>query len=63
MSTQTPSPAELRARIAFADQPIYLVAARAQIHPSRLSQMLHGHIPMPEEIARRVERALDEAPA
>jgi DNA-binding transcriptional regulator YdaS (Cro superfamily) len=65
MSTNSPppSPAELRARVAFVGIRMYKLGSRVDIHPSRLSQYLHGHVPLPDEIATRIQRALDEAAA
>lgn len=56
----TPSPAELRARAAFVGIKMYKLASAVDCHPSRLSQYLHGHVPLPDELAARIQRALDE---
>ena len=56
----TPTPAELRARIAFAGIKRYKLAGLADIDPSRLSQYLNGHVPIPDDVAARILRALAE---
>ena len=35
--------------------PIYKVAALVGVHPSRLSQILNGHIPLAEDLADKLD--------
>jgi len=58
---RTPTPQELRARIAFKGVKQYVVGGLANVDPSRLSQYLNGHLPIPEAIAARISRAIEEA--
>ena len=60
-TTSPPTRQELKARIAYNELKQYKVGARADIDPSRLSQYLNGHLPMPEAIALRIQRAIEEA--
>jgi plasmid maintenance system antidote protein VapI len=53
-------PAELRARVAFVGVKLYKLASDVDVHPSRLSQYLHGRIPLPPHMAARIQRALDK---
>jgi len=55
-------PATLRAEIARSGRRHYQVAAHAEICPSRLSTLLRGSMPVPEEIARRILDAVATAP-
>jgi len=57
------SPADLRALAARCDVKLYQLAALVSVHPSRLSQYLHGRIPLPVEVAKRIRHALEEAAA
>ena len=54
------TPAELRSKIAVRNIPKYIIAARARIHPVRLSALLHGRTPVDQQLAERILRALDE---
>ena len=38
--------------------PIYKAAAECDIHPSRLSLMLNGHIPLSDSVAEKLDRVL-----
>jgi hypothetical protein len=49
----------LRLEIFKARIPLYQISAVARVHPGRLGQMLLGHVPMPAEVASRVEAALE----
>jgi hypothetical protein len=51
--------ARLRGKIAERGVPAYKVAAEAEIHPVTLSRMLHGHLPLPAEVAARINGAID----
>jgi hypothetical protein len=51
-------PAELRAALAHAGLPAYRVAALAEIHPTRLSRLLRGRQPVPEDIGKRLLRVV-----
>jgi hypothetical protein len=63
MST-SPSPADLRALAARLDVKFYMLAAHPDVatHPSRLSQYLHGRIPLPDALAQRIREALETWP-
>ena len=37
---------EFRTRLALSDEPHYLIATRAHVHPSTLSKLLHGAEPV-----------------
>jgi plasmid maintenance system antidote protein VapI len=60
MNTTAPTAADLRGLIAIRRVRIYQLAGRVHVHPSRLSQYLHEHIPLPAELAQRIAHALDE---
>jgi hypothetical protein len=55
-----PTVAEIRAQMAVLQSPIYQVAAAVEHHPARLGGMLSGRIPMPPELALRLQRLLQE---
>jgi hypothetical protein len=55
----TPSPTELRVRVAEHLLSLYRIGARAAVHPARLGQMLRERQPMSGEVARRVEEAIN----
>lgn len=52
-------PADLRAAIARARIPIYVLSAKVGLHPSNLSQVLNEHRPLTPDLARRLREALD----
>jgi len=54
-----PTPGDLRALIARKRVPIYRIAARIDLHSTRLGRMLNEQLPMPDEIALRVLRELE----
>ena len=54
-----PTAADLRAALARARVPIYVVAARVGAHPATLSRRLNGHWPLSEELARRLLEVID----
>jgi plasmid maintenance system antidote protein VapI len=58
MLASTPSAADLRAQIARANLERYVLAGMIRVHPGRLSAMLNERIPIPVEIAARIEAAL-----
>ncbi len=60
MDQVVPSAGDLRALIARRQVEIYKLAALVDVHPGRLSQMLKGTIPLPDEVAQRVAAALQE---
>lgn len=49
----------LRALFAARRARIYVVASRVQIHPSRLSLLLNGRLPLTTELAERIARAIE----
>jgi hypothetical protein len=55
-----PTPAELRARIAFLRLPLYIVAARAGMHPTRLGMVLNERLPLRPELAAKIVSAIAE---
>lgn len=40
--------------------PIYKIAAEIHVHPSRLSGYLNGKVPMPDDVAESLSRAIAE---
>jgi hypothetical protein len=61
--SSTPSPADLRAAIARRRVPIYVLAPRLKIHPTRLGAMLSERVPLPPETAERIAEAIEQIPA
>ena len=57
----TPTHDELRAQVDNAGFKYYKFASRINVHPSKLSQYLHGRVPIPVDVIERIRRALDEA--
>jgi hypothetical protein len=57
-----PTPAELRAKIAFLGLPLYIVAARAGMHPTRLGMVLNERLPLRPDLAEKIAGAIAEAP-
>jgi hypothetical protein len=51
-------PRALRFALLEAEVPIYRLAPAAGVHPARLGAMLAGKLPLPPEVAQRVEAAL-----
>lgn len=49
---------DLRAAIARRNVPIYKVAAAIDLHPGRLSAVLHEKLPLTPELAVRISEAL-----
>jgi len=58
-----PAPAELLAQIHRERVYIYEVAAKVQLNPQRLSQMLNGKVPMPSAVVGRVVAGIERAKA
>jgi plasmid maintenance system antidote protein VapI len=61
MKTKPPpplTPGDIRAALARLRYPAYKLAARIEVHPARLSPMLHGRAPLPANIAERIARVL-----
>ncbi len=56
------TPADLRAEIGRQRATIYVLAAEIGVYPGRLGQMLNERLPMPDEIADRLEEALRARP-
>jgi plasmid maintenance system antidote protein VapI len=56
--------ADIRAAVARHKLRLYLLAARIQVHPARLSLIVNGHAPLTPELAERLARAIaEEAPS
>ena len=53
-------PAAWRAEIGRSNLRHYIVAARAEINPARLSAILNEHAPLPERLARRILEAVKD---
>lgn len=58
--TQSTKPGDLRAALARARLPIYVVAARVRIHPVRLGAILRERIPITPGMAERILAAVRE---
>ncbi len=50
--------ADLRAMVARRQIPLYQLAARVNLNPQRLGQMLRERIPLSPEVAARLHEAL-----
>jgi hypothetical protein len=50
----------LRIEIFKAGIPLYRLSAAARMHPGRLGQMLLGRVPLPPDVAERVQAALEQ---
>jgi len=50
---------DLRALRARYNVPVYILAARARIHPVRVSRLLNGRSPLTPELATRLQRAIE----
>jgi hypothetical protein len=57
------TPSDIRAALARLRYPVYQLAARIEVHPVRLSPMLHERVPLPARIAERIARVLAEEAA
>jgi plasmid maintenance system antidote protein VapI len=54
------SAADVRAAIARDKLKLYLLAARVQVHPCRLSLIVNGHAPLTPDLAQRLAQAIAE---
>ena len=54
------SPSDLRALRARYRIPIYSLAAKVDLHSTRLGRMLNEVLPMPPEVAQKVLRAIEQ---
>jgi len=54
------SAADVRAAIARDKLKLYLLAARVQVHPSRLSLIVNGRAPLTPDLALRLALAIAE---
>ena len=54
------SAAALRAEIGRSNLRHYIVAARAEINPARLSAVLNERAPLPERLAQRILEAVKD---
>ena len=43
--------------------PIYMAGAEVGHHPTRLSQMLRGHVPIPADVAAKLNKIIAEREA
>lgn len=50
---------DLRALLARLNVPAYVVAARIRLHPVHLSRILHGHVPLQPDMARRIAAGIE----
>jgi plasmid maintenance system antidote protein VapI len=53
-----PTADDLRSERARQQVPLYQLAARISLNPSRLSSYLNGRLPMPDDVALRIQQAL-----
>jgi hypothetical protein len=51
---------DVRAELARHRLPAYLLAARVRMHPARLARYLNRSLPLPEDLATRIQAALGE---
>lgn len=58
-----PAPAELLAMIQRERVYLYEIAAKVQLNPQRLSQMLNGKVPMPATVVDRVIGGIERVKA
>lgn len=49
---------DLRAEIARQRVAIYKIAAEVSVHPSRLSMILHEHLPLPAELGEQIMKII-----
>jgi hypothetical protein len=49
---------ELRAEVARYRVPVYMLAARLRVHPTRLSRLLHGRERIPEALVPKILDAI-----
>ena len=57
-AAQIPSASDLREAIARKQLLRYQLAAKAGIHPARLSALLSGRVPLPDALATRIAEAI-----
>jgi hypothetical protein len=57
--TNVPTAGDLRAARARAQVPLYLLAARVEVHPVRLGGLLSGRIPLQPDMAERIAAAIE----
>lgn len=55
--------ADLRAAIARSGLRIYRIAAACGMHPSYLSSMMHGRVPLTEAVAAKVLEHIEQVSA
>ncbi len=60
--TTSPTAADLRAAIARRRLRLYHLAPVVRIHPSTLSLLLNGRRELPEDVALKILRAVEEWP-
>ena len=58
-TTTPPSAADLRALIGYHQLKIYRLAPLVDLHPSRLSLVLNGRVPLPRDLAERLVRVIE----
>ena len=51
---KTTTAADLRAAIARARKPVYVIAGEIGLHPSHLSALLNEHKPLSEQMAKKI---------
>ena len=52
--------ADVRAALAYANIPIYIICAKVRLHPVNLSKVLNNHMPLKSDLARRIMAAIDQ---
>jgi len=57
--TETCTAADLRAAIARARMPLYILAGRIRLHPTYLSKIVNGHLPMRPDLVARIMQILN----
>ena len=51
---------DLRAELARAGVPLYIISGRIQLHPSHLGRILNEHVPLTDAMAQKILAAIDD---
>ncbi len=54
------SAADVRAALARANVPIYVICGRIKLHPVNFSRILNEHLPLNPDLGRRVMAAIEQ---